>query len=141
MNCRLEHANVTVLDIEEAIRFLTTAFPHFRVRGSGESDQGTWQKKWVHVGTDDIYVALEQTTIAGRTQRDASRETGYNHVGFVVEDVARIEREMAAEGYKTAMADPHPFRKRLYVQDNSGLTWEFVEYLSDDPAERNDYSL
>ncbi|MFQ6130453.1 MAG: VOC family protein [Armatimonadota bacterium] len=141
MNCRLEHANITVLDIDRAVEFLTTAFPHFRVRGGGQSDHGTWRRKWLHVGTDSTYVALEQTTIAAKAERRPERETGINHAGFEVDDVADILRKMEAAGYKGTMAEPHPFRKRLYVTDADGITWEFVEYLSDDPAERNDYSL
>ena len=141
MDCQLEHANLTVLSLEETVAFLTTAFPHFRVRGGGQSDHGTWKKKWLHVGMDRIYIALEETTLVAKTDRQPQRETGINHVGFVVPDVEEIRRKMAAAGYEGAMADPHPHRKRLYVQDPNGVTWEFVEYLSDDPAERNDYSL
>ena len=141
MNCQLEHANITVQDIDRAIQFLSTAFPHLKVRGGGESDHGTWQKKWLHLGTDDTYVALEETTIAAKTDRKPAEETGINHVGFVVDDVEGIQQKMEAAGYKSAMAEPHPFRKRLYVTDGDGITWEFVEYVSEDPAERNDYSL
>ncbi len=32
-------------------------------------------------------------------------------------------------------------RTRIYFLDGTGTEWEFVEYLSEDPAERNDYSL
>jgi hypothetical protein len=35
----------------------------------------------------------------------------------------------------------HPWRKRMYFIDADGNDWEFVEYLSADPARRNDYSL
>ncbi len=37
MAVRLEHANLTVRDIEGMIRFLRTAFPEFQVRGEGLS--------------------------------------------------------------------------------------------------------
>jgi len=39
MAVRLEHANLTVRDIEGTIRF-QTAFPEFRVRGQGKSQDG-----------------------------------------------------------------------------------------------------
>ena len=32
-----------------------------------------------------------------------------------------------------------PYRKRVYFTDPEGNDWEFVQYSSDDPAERNDY--
>jgi hypothetical protein len=39
MAVRLEHANLTVRDVEGTIRFLQTAFPEFRVRGEGKFAQ------------------------------------------------------------------------------------------------------
>ena len=41
MAVRLEHANVSVRDLEEMIRFLKTAFPEFRIRGQGTNRDGT----------------------------------------------------------------------------------------------------
>ena len=35
----------------------------------------------------------------------------------------------------------HPHRTRVYFNDLEGNDWEFVEYHSSDPAERNDYDL
>lgn len=143
MQCYIEHANVTVLDMDEAIRFLTVPFPHFRVRGGGESREGAKSKKWCHLGTDTIYIAIEQSSAVSqpRTKGD-SPAARINHVGFVVDDVAEVQRKTEAAGYtRNAFIDESPSRKRLYVDDASGLTWEFVEYLSDDPAVRNDYSV
>jgi hypothetical protein len=48
MAVRLEHANLSVRDIEGMIRFLQTAFPEFRVRGEGKSRDGS---RWVHIRT------------------------------------------------------------------------------------------
>lgn len=55
MAVRLEHANLSVRDIEGIIRFLQTAFPEFRVRGEGTNRDGT---RWVHIGTQETYIAL-----------------------------------------------------------------------------------
>ena len=55
MAVRLEHANLTVRDIDGMIRFLQTAFPEFRLRGEGKNRDGS---RWVHVGTDQTYIAL-----------------------------------------------------------------------------------
>ncbi len=141
MLCQLDHANITVVSIERAIEFLRTAFPDFRERGSGETDHGDWSERWVHLGTDDLYVCLNTTTRVTRAERKAREETGLNHVGFIVEDVDRLLDEYEAGGYKCALMDEQPSRKRLYVTDHDGITWEFVQYLSDDPAVRNDYSV
>ena len=141
MNCQLEHANITVMDLDRAVEFLTTAFPQFVVRGGGEADRGTWKERWLHLGTDSMYIALVEPSIASRTARRPERETGINHVGFVVDDVNDIMQKMERAGHKHALVDERPARRRLYVTDDDGITWEFVEYSSDDPAVRNDYSL
>lgn len=67
MECRLEHANLGVRDIEPMIRFLTTAFPEFRVRGEGKSRDGT---RWVHIGTNDTYIAWAK-------RKQIPRDIGY----------------------------------------------------------------
>ena len=36
--------------------------------------------------------------------------------------------------------DEHPHRRRVYYRDDYGVDWEFVEYLPEDPEQRNDYS-
>ena len=49
---------------------------------------------------------------------------------------------MAEAGYKdSTVPNGHPHRKRVYFHDAEGNDWEFVQYLSEDPAERNDYAL
>jgi hypothetical protein len=60
MTVRLEHANLCVRDIEGMIRFLKTAFPEFRVRGEGISNDGA---RWVHIGTHETYIALGQSKV------------------------------------------------------------------------------
>ena len=138
----LEHANITVKNLDKAIQFFTTAFPDFRVRGRGESDQGAYKKKWLHLGTDDAYVALEEVTLEDEGSRRPYRDRGINHVGFVVDDVDGIIERLRAAGYRDGIAvEPHPHRKRAYFHDSDGIEYEFVEYLSDKPEERNAYEL
>jgi len=140
MDFRLEHANVCVRDIEGMIRFLQTAFPEFRVRGEGVSQDGT---RWVHVGTDETYIAL------GQSRREPATHwipydglPGVNHVAYEVDDVEAVRERMLAAGYRESTPpNAHPYRRRLYFYDPEGNDWEFVQYLSDDPAKRNDYSL
>ena len=40
MHCQLECANVVDRDLDEAVRFLTTALDDFSVRGSGDDGRG-----------------------------------------------------------------------------------------------------
>lgn len=135
MAARLEHANINVGNIDEAIRFITTAFPEFRVRGRGEVEG----RPWVHVGTDTSYLALNEF------QSDAKRDPQFgeeplNHLGFVVDDAEELAERLRAAGFQEGFVAPaHRYRIRKYFLDGDGNEWEFVEYLSDDPALQNEY--
>ena len=85
MNGMLEHANISVKDVDEAVRFFTTAFPHWKVRGTG----GEPPAHWVHLGTDDQYLCLgAPDNHDSRTQ--GHRGYGVNHIGFVVDDADAV---------------------------------------------------
>ena len=133
---RLEHANLSVVNTEEMTRFILTAFPDFRVRGEGTDGHG---RPWRHVGNDDFYVALQTVEEnAGRTPY--GNVTGLNHLGWEVDDLAALEQRMRAGGFEPNLAaDDHPARNRRYFYDPDGNDWEFVCYLTDDVAQRNDY--
>jgi hypothetical protein len=128
----LEHANLSVGSIDAMLRFLQAAFPECRVRGRGEQNG----VPWVHVGVDDSYVAL---TEVGQPVPEVG---DLNHLGYVVDDLEAVAQRLAAAGFREGFqSPPHPYRKRRYFHDADDREWEFVEYLSDDPAQRNDYSL
>ena len=129
---QLEHANIRVPDIDRAIHFLTTAMPSLKVRGGG----GEGAHRWVHIGTDHSYVALTEDK-----RRRRAKGPGLTHLGFVVDDCKAVGQRLEAAGYKEGnKGEHHPHRKRIYYVDADGLEWEFVQYFSDDPAERNDYT-
>ena len=126
----LEHANLTVDSIDACVAFLTTAFPEFGIRGRGITED----RPWVHVGTDGTYVTLNESP------EPRQGRGPFNHLGFVVDDVDGLADRLQAAGYREGIiAPPHPYRKRRYFHDTQDLEWEFVEYLSDDPAKRNEY--
>ena len=139
MTIRLDHANLQVRDIDETLRFLRTALPGFRVRGEGVTTQG-W--RWVHVGNDVSYVNLTHAPEAPAEQRAPySAKPGLNHLGFEVDDAGAVRTRLREAGYReSTVPNDHPHRTRVYFLDGSGQDWEFVEYCSDDPAERNDYA-
>ena len=137
MPSRVEHANISVTDVDKAIRFFCTAMPDFQVR----HDSGPGPKRWVHLGTDASYIAINQMPppAEGTFQRD---RPGYNHIGFVVDGAdARHDRMLAAGYHEGFVPSPHPHRKRVYFLDNDGIEYEFVQYCSGKPEERSDYSL
>jgi len=137
MAVRLEHANLSVHDMDAMVRFLRTAFPEFRVRRDATDADGS---RWVHVGTDATYIALDQ---ASARRGSAYRGTPLNHLAYEVDSVEAVQSRLRAAGYRENLQVPnaHPYRKRRYFYDPEGNEWEFVEYLSDDPAKRHDYEL
>ncbi len=45
-----------------------------------------------------------------------------------------------AKGYRIDIEGPdHTFRQNVYFLDPAGFQFEFVQYLSDDPKQRNRY--
>ncbi len=140
MSVRLDHANLVVRDLEGTVGFLQTAFPDFRVRGEGRSPSGG---RWLHLGNDVCYVALDQARHeAAEPWVPYAGKPGLNHLGFEVEDVEALRTRLRAAGYAdSTVPNAHPHRKRVYFRDREGNDWEFVQYLSDRPEERNDYAL
>jgi catechol 2,3-dioxygenase-like lactoylglutathione lyase family enzyme len=142
----VEHANLTVRDVDEAIRFLRTALPEFRVRGEGKNftmtaEGETWARRWAHVGDDHTYVALAEAPPSAPGLEHSYARVGINHVGFAVASAERVAARLREAGYREGfLAEPHPHRRRVYFHDADDIEWEFVEYFSDDPAERNDYA-
>lgn len=140
----LEHANITVNSIDKAIEFLQAAFPEFQRRGEGAVFGDASLGRWVHFGTDDTYLSLNQMTAKVEGRERSTHEVGTNHLGFVVDDIYGVIERLEAAGYtmtEESCMGTHPFRERAYFFDDSGLEWEFVQYLSKDSAERNDYKL
>ena len=136
MTVRLEHANLCVHDIDGVSRFLQTAFPDFRVRHDTTDETGV---RWVHVGTDETYIALNQAKAeAERRGNPYKGRPGLNHLAYEVDDLDALHDRLIAGGYReSAVSSTHPHRKRVSFNDDEGNDWEFVQYFSDDPAERN----
>ena len=132
----LEHANITVNDLQQAIKFFQTAFPHFKIRGGGNDT-----REWVHLGDDNTYVALNQA-LQNELKPDKNYDkVGINHLGFVVNNVEEIAKNLLKNGYKRDYPKQvEEFRIRDYFADTDGNQFEFVQYLSNKPEEKNSYS-
>ena len=139
MAIRLEHANMVVRNIDDTVRFLTAALPEFRIRHEGLSEG----QRWMHIGTDDTYIALNEASVEPAEQREPyDGKPGINHLGYEVDDVDALQERLVAAGFRdSTYPNNHPHRKRVYFYDADGNDWEFVQYFSDDPAMRNDYVL
>lgn len=140
MKLRIEHANLAVKDIDGMIRFLKTAFPGFEVRGEGEKAPNG---RWLHIGLDESYIALNEADEPGaKTRTPYSGTPGLNHLGYEVDDVEALRERLLAGGYReSTVPNKHPHRTRVYFYDAEGNDWEFVEYHTEDRALRHDYAL
>jgi catechol 2,3-dioxygenase-like lactoylglutathione lyase family enzyme len=135
-NIYLEHANITVNDLQEAVRFFKTAFPHFKIRGGGNE-----MREWVHLGDDDTYIAINQAKISDLPADKNYDKVGINHLGFVVQNVEKIADNLLKNGFKRDYPKAvEQFRIRDYFADTEGNQYEFVQYLSDKPEEKNSYT-
>lgn len=134
-NIYLEHANITVNDLQEAVRFFQTAFPHFKIRGGGND-----RREWVHLGDDTTYIAINKAKENDLKAGKNYDKIGINHLGFVVPNVEEIAKNLLDNGYKRDFPkEVEQFRIRDYFADADGNQYEFVQYLSDIPEEKNSY--
>ena len=129
----LEHNNITVNNLDEAVKFIQTAMPEFEIRGEGADNQ----RRWAHIGTNQSYVALTETT-KEVTASENYLTHGFNHMGFVVNDVRAVGQRLREAGYRSSYAfTEHEHRLRDYYLDSDGNEYEFIQYLTDNPEERN----
>lgn len=138
---RLEHANITVSDLDRTLAFLRTALPGWQVRGEGRMDWFGKPIRWLHFGTSQQYLAL-QGGGEGLPSHWQSHTAGVKHLGFTVDDLDVLVARLAGAGF--VMDHPggrHPHRRSAYYVADDLVQVEFVQYLADDPALRNDYAL
>ncbi|MGF1908619.1 VOC family protein [Vibrio kasasachensis] len=143
MAVRLEHVNLVMQDIQPTLEFLLTAFPHWRLRGEGDmvwgSAENTASRHWLHVGDDDYYLTLNDSAV-GDIRSVEGIQPGVAHIGFVVDDLQAVINRLLAKGIAVDIQGrKHPFRKTVYYNDPAGFQFEFIQYCSDKPAERNMY--
>ena len=136
---RFEHANLVVKDIAATLAFIQTAFPTWQIRGQGGNNWHGKPRRWLHVGDENYYLTLNDG--AEGENRDLSEHApGLAHLGFVVDDMDGVIKRLEAKGFQIAVSGgEHPFRKTVYFIDPAGFEFEFMEYLSDEPSERNRY--
>ena len=140
MESYLEHVNITVIDVDEAIRFLQTAMPDWKVRADVSSKESDC-RRWVHLGTDTSYIAIEDRGATEKGKHEPYVDPGVNHMGLVVKDIDAVSKRLTDAGYTEGLSSPDNLnRRRIYFYDADGNEYEFIEYLKSDIASRNDYS-
>ncbi|MFK7863579.1 MAG: VOC family protein [Pseudohongiellaceae bacterium] len=129
---KLEHIHLDVVSLKNTEAFLQAALPDYGRRGNGYTEGFG---HWVHIGAQDNYIALTET----KTPPDFK---ALRHVGFEVDDLEALMGRLRRAGYEPSddsAVDGHAYRRRVYYKDLNGIHWEFVQYLSDNLAERNQY--
>jgi len=133
----LEHLNLVVTDIDASLAFYQAAFPHWRVRQQGQSSWSNKPRRWLHFGDDYQYLTFNDNG-AGENRDLAGHQPGLGHFAFVTSNIEELVERLAQAGFTVAKdgAD-EVYRKNVYFIDPAGFEVEFVEYLSDIPAQRN----
>lgn len=121
---RLEHANLTVTDVDRSAAFYCDLFDA-SIRWRGPDAAG---REAAHVGDDDHYLALFTAgDPGGRALVDYDRP-GLNHIGFVVDDLDAMRARVEALGASVHLEADYEPGRRLYFMDPDGNEIELVEY-------------
>lgn len=134
---QLEHINLVVSDIPAMLTFYQAAFPHWWVRDEGKGEWSGKPRNWLHFGDDYQYIALSDHG-EGTNRQLEGHQVGLAHFAYVTNNLDAVINRLLAAGFDIAKngADDK-FRKNIYFIDPAGFEVEFVEYLSDNPKERN----
>ncbi len=134
---QLEHVNLVIKDLDQSLAFYRAAFPHWRIRAKGGGEWYGKPRTWVHFGDDYQYLALNAFG-EGNNRDLKGHQVGLAHFAFVVDNIDALIERLEKAGF--AVDNPgaqEPFRRNVYFIDPDGFEVEFVQYLSDLPAERN----
>jgi catechol-2,3-dioxygenase len=133
----LEHVNLVVNNIDAMLQFYRAAFPHWQIRDQGHGDWYGKPRKWLHFGDDYHYIALSDNG-EGANRELSGHSVGLAHFAYVTHNLDDVIARLTSAGF--AIAKPgadEPYRKNIYFVDPAGFEVEFVEYLTDIPAQRN----
>jgi catechol 2,3-dioxygenase-like lactoylglutathione lyase family enzyme len=139
---RLEHVNLAVSDIGNSLKFYQAAMPHWQVRGEGIGGWSGTPRRWLHFGDEYTYLALHDDVEESARQREQAERNGAGlvHFGLEVSHLAAVIQRLEQAGFTPSdHGSQESHRRNIYFMDPDGFEVEFVEYLSDAPAERNVY--
>lgn len=117
----IEHANLTVSDIERSSQFFQELFGwHERWRGPAINGGET-----IHVGDERTYLALY-------TDREPherfAKGAPLNHIGVLVDDLDAAETIVLDAGLETFNHADYAPGRRFYFFDWDGIEFEVVSY-------------
>lgn len=118
---RLEHANITVSDIDRTSRLLQDLLGwHERWRGPAINGGET-----IHVGGDFSYIAVYTDR---KEHARFAKGAPLNHVGLVVDDLDEAEARVIAAGLVPFNHGDYEPGRRFYFFDWDGIEFELVSY-------------
>lgn len=134
---KLEHINLVVKEIAPMLEFYGAAFPHWKIRCEGQSDWYGKPRRWLHFGDDYQYLAISDHG-QGDNRDLKGHQVGLAHFCYVTHNLDDLIERLQAAGFEIHTdGNTHPYRKNIYFLDPAGFEVEFVEYLSDNPEQRN----
>ncbi len=136
----LEHINLVVLDLAKSLKFYQAAFPHWQVRGSGTGDWYGKPRTWLHFGDNEQYIALSDHG-EGQNRNLKGTQVGLAHFAYVCDDLKGLIQRLQKANFSPHIGPTFAEnRSNVYYLDADGFEVEFVQYHSDDPSIRNDYT-
>lgn len=123
----LEHVNLTVSDLDAAAKFYCDLLG-LKVRWRRELDAP--ETPAIHIGDDRFYLALfaADPDQAARLPEPEYTRVGFNHLGFVVDDLDAKVAWLAQRGIEARIMDEYEPGRRAYFYDPDGIEVELVEY-------------
>ncbi len=123
---RLEHANITVENIDTSFQFYSALFG-FEKRWEGMATGEVGPIRAVHAGNGHTYLALFEAERKGRRPADYGI-AGVNHIGFEVDDLEIYRQRLEELGVSVHLEADYEPGKRIYFYDPDGIEIELVEY-------------
>ena len=133
----LEHNNITVSDLDDAIAFFTTVFSDWQLRYRGYLNEETQDTAWAHVGTEASYLALQAPPWGQPFSRQPSPY--FDHLGIIVDDLDQVLEVLKRYPYRIRPIPETQGYKKIYVYIFDGIILEILEYKTTDWAIRNQY--
>ncbi len=123
---RLEHANITVSNIDTSFQFYADLFG-FEKRWEGMATGEVGPIRALHAGDEHTYLALFEAEREGRSPADYGI-AGINHIGFEVEDLEICRKRLEQLGVAVHLEADYEPGRRIYFYDPDGIEIELVEY-------------
>ena len=123
----LEHANITVSDVEKSAKMLCKLFD-WKVRWKSEKGASIHGGTSWHVGSEHSYLAIFSMGGDGEPGNTYQTTGGLNHIGVVVDDLDLVEARVVEMGFVPNNHGDYEPGRRFYFDDHDGIEIEVVSY-------------